>query len=90
MMGLGVVLFGSNLFVILCASCICMSISFAKLGKFSFIIFSNKLSISYSYSSFSGILDSEVGMFGDAPEASYTILIFYFYFLILISSLCSL
>ena len=39
---LGVVLFGSNLFGILCASWTCKSIPFAKLGKFSFIIFSNK------------------------------------------------
>ena len=40
MMCLSVVLFGSNLFGPLCASWTCMSISFVKLGKFSFIIFS--------------------------------------------------
>ena len=39
----------------LCASWTYMSISFTKLGKFSFIIFSNKFSISYSSSSSSGI-----------------------------------
>ena len=53
-MCLGVVLFGSNLFGTLCASWTCMSISFAKLGKFSFIILSNKFSVSCSSSS-SGI-----------------------------------
>ena len=51
MMCLGVVLFGSNLFGTLCASWTCMSISFTKLGKFSFIIFSSKFSISCSSSS---------------------------------------
>ena len=51
-----VFLFGSNLFGTLCASRTCMSSSFAKLGKFSFIIFSNKFSISCSSSSPSGSL----------------------------------
>ena len=45
MICLGVFLFGSNLFGTFCASWICVSISFAKLGKFSFIIFSKKFSI---------------------------------------------
>ena len=40
MMCLCVVLFESNLFENLCASWTCMSISFIKLGKFSFIMFS--------------------------------------------------
>ena len=57
MVCVGVVLFGSNLvnlFGILCASWTCMSISVTKLGKFSFITFSNKFSISCSSSSPSG------------------------------------
>ena len=50
-MCLGVVLFGSTLFRILWAYWACMSLSFIKVGKFSFIIFSNKFSISCSFSS---------------------------------------
>ena len=49
-MCLGVVLFGSNFFGTLCASWTWMSISFTRLGMFSFIIISNKFSISYSSS----------------------------------------
>ena len=41
-MCLGVGLFASNLFRTLCASWTCTSISFAKLGKVSFLIFSNR------------------------------------------------
>ena len=55
MVCLGVVLFASILFGTLCASWSCMSISFTKLGMFSFIIFSNKFSISCCSSSPSGI-----------------------------------
>ena len=44
-------LFGSNLFRALWASWTCMSISFTKLGNFSFIIFSNKFSVFWSSSS---------------------------------------
>ena len=51
MICLGMVLFGSNLFGTLCAFWTCMSISFAKLMKFSFIIFSNRLPISCFFSS---------------------------------------
>ena len=54
-MCLGVVLFGSNLFETLCPSWTRMSISFTKLGKFSFIIFSNNFSI-YCFSSLLGTL----------------------------------
>ena len=54
MMCLRVVLFGPNLFGTLCASWTCMSSSFTKLGKFSFIIFSNKFLIFWSSSSPSG------------------------------------
>ena len=50
-MCLGVVLFGSNLFGTLWASWISMPISFTRLGKFYFIIFSNKFLISCSSSS---------------------------------------
>ena len=55
-MCLGVFLFEPNLFGTLCASWTCMSISFTKLGKFSFIIFSYKFSISSSSFSPSGII----------------------------------
>ena len=51
MMCLGVVLFGSNLFGTVCTSWTYMSISLAKLGKFSLIIFSNNFSIFCSFSS---------------------------------------
>ena len=51
MMCVVVVLFGSKLFGTLCVSWTYMSISFTKLGKFSFIIFSNTFSISCSSSS---------------------------------------
>ena len=47
----GVGLFASMLFGTLCASWICMSISFTKLGKFSFIILSNRFPSSCSFSS---------------------------------------
>ena len=51
MICLGVGLFASILFGTLCASWTCMSISFTKLGKFTFIIFSNRFPISCSFSS---------------------------------------
>ena len=51
MICLGVSLFASVVFDTLCASWTCMSISLTKLGKFSFIIFSNRFTISYSFSS---------------------------------------
>ena len=47
----GVGLFTSILFGTLCASWSCMTISFTKLGKFSFISFSNRFPLSYSFSS---------------------------------------
>ena len=50
-MCLGVFLLGFDVFGTLRTSWICMSISFTRLGKFSFIIFSNKFSISCSSSS---------------------------------------
>ena len=49
MMCLGMGLFASILFGTLCASWTCMSIFFTKLGKFSFIIFSNRFPISYCF-----------------------------------------
>ena len=53
-MCLGVCFLGSNFFGILWASWTCMSSSFTRLGKFSFIMFSNKFSTSCSSSSSSG------------------------------------
>ena len=50
-MCLGVGLFASILFGGLYASWTCVSTSFTKLGKFSFIIFSNRFPISCSFSS---------------------------------------
>ena len=54
MMCLGVGLFASILFGTHCVSWTCISISFTKLGKFSFIIFSNRFPTSYSFYSLSG------------------------------------
>ena len=55
MMCLGVCFLGANFFGTLWASWTSWkSISFARLGKFSFIIFSNKFSISFCYSCPSG------------------------------------
>ena len=54
MMCFGVFLLGSNFFGTLWASWTCMSISFTRLGQLSFIILSNKFSISCSSSSPSG------------------------------------
>ena len=54
MMCLEVGLFASMLFGTLCASWTCMSISFIKLGKISFIIFSSRFPISCSFCCSSG------------------------------------
>ena len=54
-------------FGILCASWTCMSISLTKLGKFPFLLF--LLLFLHPY-------DSDVGMFKDVPESSYSLLIF--------------
>ena len=53
-MCLGVCFLGSNFLGTLYVSWTCMCISFTKLGKFSFIIFSNKFSVSCSSFSHSG------------------------------------
>ena len=77
MMYLGVGLFASFLFWTVYASWTCMCIPFIKSGNFSFIIFSTKFSISYSFSSLSGSpYDANVGMLEVVPEAAYTIFIF--------------
>ena len=52
---LGVGLFATILFGTLCASWTCMSISFTKLGKFSFIFFPYRFLISCPFSSPPGI-----------------------------------
>ena len=79
MMCLGVFLLGSNFFGTLSASWTSWkSISFARLGKFSFIVFSNKFfnfllflfSFWYPY-------DSDVGTFKVVPEVSKPLLIFF-------------
>ena len=54
MMCLGVGPFESILFGTLYAYWTCMSISFTKLGNFSFTIFSNRFPVSCSFSSQSG------------------------------------
>ena len=86
MMCLGVDLFGSNLFGTFCVSWTCMFISFTKLGEFSFIIFSNKFSISCSSSSPSGT--STIWMLAHL-EMSQGLLKFSLFFWILVSSFCS-
>ena len=67
--------FGLNLFGTVCASWTYMSISFIKLGKFSFIIFSNKFSISCSSSSPSGIPVIWTLAFLQMSQSSYSLLI---------------
>ena len=86
MMCLGVDLFGSNLFRTLCASWTYMAIFFAKYGKFSFINFSNKFSISCSSSSPSGIPMVQILVW---VEMSQRHLILSSFFLILFYSCCS-
>ena len=54
MMCFGLGLFASILFGILCASWTCMSISFTRLRKFAFSLFSHRFPISCSFSSPSG------------------------------------
>ena len=60
----------------LCASWTCMSISSAKLRKFSVIILSNRFSISCSLFSFQYPHDAYAGTLEVVPEAPYNILIF--------------
>ena len=82
-MCLGVVLFVSILFQTLCASWSCMSISFTKLGKESFLslIFSNKFSISCSSSFPSGNL--MIQMLVHLEMSQKLLSLSFFFFLIL-------
>ena len=95
MMCLGVGLFASILFGILCASWTCMSISFTKLGKISFNIFSNRFPISCSFSFPLASLWSKCWSVKVVPQAAYTILIFFglflflMFWLVVFASLCS-
>ena len=80
MMCLGMILFASIFFWTLYASWTCVYISFTKLGKFSFIIFSNKFPISCSFSSPSG---TPMMQMLDVLKLSQRLLIlspFYFFF----------
>ena len=61
----------------LCASWTCMSNSLTKLGKFSFIIFSNRFpNFLLFLFSFWHPYDANVGHLEVVPEAAYTILLF--------------
>ena len=84
MMYIGAGLFASFLFGTLCASWTCMSISFTKLGKFSFFSFSNRLPISCFLFSFWHPYDANVGPLEVVPESTDTILVFLdsFFFLL--------
>ena len=86
MVCLGVVLLESNLLGILWASWTCMSIFFTKLRKFSFIIISNKFSISCS-----SYCPSDIPMIQmlEYWKFSHRFLSLSSFFWILISSFCS-
>ena len=88
MMCLGAVLFGSNLLGTLCASWTWMSISFTKLGKFSFIIFSNKVSTSCYSSSPSGTPMIQMLVCLKLSQR-FLSLSFFFFFFEFFSSCCS-
>ena len=76
-MCLGVFLLGSNFFGTLWVSWTCMCSSFPRLGKFSFIIFSNNFSISCSSCSPSGTPAIQVlECLKIVPEVPKTLLIF--------------
>ena len=77
-MCLGVVFFGSNLFGTVCVSWTYMSISFSILGKFSFIIFSNKFSISCP-SSFPSAIHM-IWMLGCLKMSQRLLILFFFFF----------
>ena len=78
MMCLGVFPFGSNLLGTLWASWTSWkSISFGRLGKFSFIICSNKFSVCSCCSSLSGTpINSDIGTFQVVPEVPKPLFIF--------------
>ena len=86
MMCLGMGLFASILFGTLFASCTCVSISFTKWGKFSFIIFSDRFPISCSFSSSSG---SPLMWMLDLLKLSQRLLTLSSFFWILYFSCCS-
>ena len=86
MMCFSVDFFGSNLFGTLYVSWTYISISFAKLGKFSFIIFSSKFSISCSSSS-SGI--PMIWLLAHLEMSQRFLSLSLLFFLVLVSSFCS-
>ena len=83
-MCLGVVLFGFIFFGTLCASWICMSSSFIRLGKFSDIIFSKVCNFLLSLFSFQHPHSVNVGFLVVVPEALYTLLVFFGFFFFLL------
>ena len=81
----GVVLLWLILFLILCASCTWMSVSFPRLENFSSIMPSNLFSVPFSLLSTSGISISVLDVFSEVSNcphfSSIFILFFFFFFL---------
>ena len=82
----GVVLLWLILFLILCASCTWMSVSFPRLENFSSIMPSNLFSVPFSLLSTSGISISVLDVFSEVsncPHFSSIFILFFFFFFIL-------